>query len=77
MNNKEKILLRFAAHLSKLRKDKGYSIRELAAAAGLEYSQVQRIEKGKVNFAFTTLAALAQGLDMDLYTLLEEYKLPR
>lgn len=77
MNNKEKILLRFAAHLTKLRKEKGISIRQLAAASGLEYSQIQRIEKGKVNFAFTTLVALAQGLDLDVHILLEEYKIPR
>lgn len=77
MNNKEKILSRFAAHLTKLRKEKGISIRQLAAASGLEYSQIQRIEKGKVNFAFTTLVALAMGLDIDLHILLEEYKLPR
>ena len=77
MNNKEKILSRFAAHLTKLRKEKGISIRQLAAASGLEYSQIQRIEKGKVNFAFTTLVALAQGLDLDVHILLEEYKIPR
>ena len=77
MNNKEKILLRFATHLTKLRKEKGLSIRQLAASSGLEYSQVQRIEKGKVNFAFTTLVTLAQGLDIDLHILLEEYKIPR
>ncbi len=77
MSNREKILARFAAHLTKLRQEKGLSIRQLAAASGLEYSQVQRIEKGKVNFAFTTLIALAQGLDMDLTELLEEYKIPR
>jgi transcriptional regulator with XRE-family HTH domain len=77
MSNKEKILARFAAHLTRLRKEKGYSIRQLAAASELEYSQVQRIEKGKVNFAFTTLASLANGLDLDLADLLEEYKLPK
>jgi transcriptional regulator with XRE-family HTH domain len=77
MSNKEKILTRYAAHLTKLRKEKGMSIRQLAAAAGLEYSQIQRIEKGKVNFAFTTLVALCQGLDMDLHTFLEEYKIPK
>ncbi len=77
MNNKEKILLRFATHLTKLRKEKGLSIRQLAASSGLEYSQIQRIEKGKVNFAFTTLVTLAQGLDIDLHILLEEYKIPR
>ena len=77
MSNKEKILNRFAGHLTKLRQEKGLSIRQLAATSGLEYSQVQRIEKGKVNFAFTTLVALAQGLEMDLNELLEEYKIPR
>jgi len=77
MTNKEKILTRFATHLTRLRKERGLSIRQLAAAAGLEYSQIQRIEKGKVNFAFTTLVALAQGLDIDLHLLLEEYKIPR
>ncbi|TAJ49600.1 MAG: XRE family transcriptional regulator [Chitinophagaceae bacterium] len=77
MTNKEKILARFAAHLTKLRKEKGLSIRQLAAEAGLEYSQIQRIEKGKVNFAFTTLTALALGLGMDLDELLAEYKIPK
>ena len=77
MTSKEKILARFATHLTKLRKEKGLSIRQLAAASGLEYSQIQRIEKGKVNFAFTTLVALAQGLEVDFPTLLEEYKIPR
>ncbi len=77
MTNKEKILARFALHLTRLRQEKGYSIRQLAAASGLEYSQIQRIEKGKVNFAFTTLIALAQGLDLELPALLEEYKIPK
>ncbi len=77
MTNKEKILTRFATHLTRLRKERGLSIRQLAATSGLEYSQIQRIEKGKVNFAFTTLVGLAQGLDIDLHILLEEYKIPR
>jgi len=62
--NKEKILQKFAKHLTTLREQKGLSIRELAVRSDLEYSQVQRIEKGKVNIAFTTLCALAEGLDV-------------
>jgi transcriptional regulator with XRE-family HTH domain len=77
MNQKEKILSRLATHLTRLRKERALSIRQLALASGLEYSQVQRIEKGKVNIAFTTLIALAQGLEMDLAELLEAYKIPR
>ena len=77
MNGKEKILARFATHLTRVRRERGYSIRQLAAASGLEYSQVQRIEKGKVNLAFTTLVALAQGLDLDIHILLEDFKPPK
>ncbi len=64
MTQKEKILAKFANHLKKLREERGLSIRELAIRSNLEYSQVQRIEKGKVNIAFTTLLALADGLDI-------------
>jgi transcriptional regulator with XRE-family HTH domain len=71
MINKEKILVKFAKRLISLREKKGISIRELASRADLEYSQVQRIEKGKVNLAFTTLIALAEGLEMELSELVE------
>lgn len=74
MNEKEKILLKFANNLKKLREDKGLSIRQLAATSGLEFSQLQRIEKGKVNFALTTLVAIAQGLEMEVSELFEKIK---
>ena len=74
MNNKEQLLLKFAKHLTKVREEKGLSIRQLAASSGLEYSQLQRIEKGKVNFAFTTIAAIAQGMDIDIGELMRGFK---
>lgn len=75
MNDKEKILLKFGNHLKKLREEKGISIRELASSSALEYSQVQRIEKGKVNFAFSTLIALAEGLGLHVSELLSGLKI--
>ena len=75
MNDKEKILLKFGNHLKKLREAKDISIRELASLSALEYSQVQRIEKGKVNFAFSTLISLADGLDIHVSDLLSGLKL--
>lgn len=77
MNNKEEILMNFAKHLTKMRKSKGISIRQLAAASNLEFSQIQRIEKGKVNFAFSTLCALADGLEMDLPNLFDQFQYQR
>ncbi|GAB2842652.1 helix-turn-helix domain-containing protein [Ferruginibacter profundus] len=72
MNDKERILLKFANNLKKIRLGKGVSIRQLAASSGLEYSQLQRIEKGKVNFAFTTLIAIAQGLEVEVSELFDQ-----
>jgi transcriptional regulator with XRE-family HTH domain len=74
MNDKERIQLKFANHLTKLREGKGLSIRQLAASSGLEYSQLQRIEKGKVNFSLSTLIAIAQGLDIEVSELFEKLK---
>lgn len=71
MNKKEEILASFAKNLTRLREEKGWSIRELANRANLEYSQVQRIEKGKVNFAYTTLLALAEGLELSPFELIK------
>ena len=73
MNDREKLLLKFANHLTKLREAKGLSIRQLAAASGQEYSQLQRIHKGMVNFQFTTLVAIAQGLEMSVEELMEGF----
>jgi transcriptional regulator with XRE-family HTH domain len=71
MMQKDKILSRFARRLTSLREKQGISIRELASRSNLEYSQVQRIEKGKVNFAYSTLLALAEGLNISPSELLD------
>jgi transcriptional regulator with XRE-family HTH domain len=67
---KQKALLKFANHLNKLREEQDISVRELAARSNLEYSHVQRVLKGKVNLAFTTLLSLADGLDISTSDLL-------
>ena len=71
MTDKEKVLTQFASNLKKLREEQGISIRELAVRSDLEYSQVQRIEKGKVNIALTTVVALAEGLGISPDALLK------
>jgi transcriptional regulator with XRE-family HTH domain len=67
---KEKALLKFANHLNTLREEQGISIRELASRSALEYSQVQRVLKGKVNVALTTVISLADGLNISPSELL-------
>lgn len=71
MEKKDQIKLAFGSHLQKLRLTKSLSIRKLAGNSGLEYSQVQRIEQGKVNISLTTIFALAEGLDLDPKDLMD------
>lgn len=71
MERKETIKKAFGEHLQKLRTDKGHSIRALAGRSGLEYSQVQRIEGGKVNVALTSIYSLAEGLEVEPGELLK------
>jgi DNA-binding XRE family transcriptional regulator len=71
MDRKDIAMRKFGRRLAFLRRQKGFSQRELAAAAGLEYRQVVAIEAGKVNLLFTTILALAKGLEVTPDQLLE------
>ena len=71
MTPKEKALAKFGSHLRSLREGQGISIHELSARAGLEYSQVQKTEKGRVNLTLTTILALADGLNITPDVLLK------
>jgi transcriptional regulator with XRE-family HTH domain len=75
--DKDQIKIAFGEHLTRLRMERGLSIHKLAEASDLEYSHVQRIEKGKVNAALTTLTSLAQGLDMSLEELFSGFNAPQ
>lgn len=74
MESKEQILQRFAEAVIDAAKKKNLSLRKLAASSGLEYSQVQRIAKGKVNIALTTVMALCEGLEISPAELFSKFK---
>lgn len=73
MEEREQIQQRFATALLRAAEEKNLSLRKLAAASGLEYSQVQRISKGKVNLSLSTIVALAEGLEMSPIELFRYY----
>jgi transcriptional regulator with XRE-family HTH domain len=74
MESKEVKQERFGNAVLRAAEDKNLSLRKLAAASGLEYSQVQRITKGKVNLALSTILALAEGLEITPAELFSYYK---
>lgn len=75
--DKYPILEAFGRHLTQLRKERKLSIHQLANACDMEYSHLQRIEKGKVNLELTTIVAIAQGLNMPAKELLPEFQTPQ
>lgn len=52
----------FGNQLRKLRQDKGLSMRQLAAEADMEYSQLSKIERGVINTTISTVHSLALAL---------------
>lgn len=74
MDSKDNILQQFANAVLDSAKQRNLSLRKLAAASGLEYSQVQRITKGKVNPALTTIISLCEGLEVSPAELFNQFK---
>lgn len=71
MDRNAKALVKFGLHLAKLRQQKVLTIRELASRSQLDGRQISRIEAGKVNLHFSTILALARGLEISPEELLE------
>ncbi|MFA6275793.1 MAG: helix-turn-helix transcriptional regulator [Pedobacter sp.] len=78
MDWKAETKIRFANHLMSLLKayenanpNEKNSLRAFATRSGLESSHVQRIMKGKVDVAMTTIFSLAEGLKIKPKELLD------
>ena len=74
MGSKEINQQKFALAVLKAAENKDLSLRKLAAASGLEFSQVQRIAKGKVNLALSTIISLSEGLEITPSELFAYYE---
>jgi transcriptional regulator with XRE-family HTH domain len=64
-----KLLMALGKRVRKLREEKGISMRHLAADANIEYSQIAKIETGKINTTVTTADAIARALNIALEDL--------
>lgn len=59
----DNILLIFGNNLKRLRTEKGYSQRDLAANCNIDNADISRMENGLVNISLQTLEQLAEALD--------------
>ena len=63
---KEEFCARVGNRIRKLRLEKQLSIEKLALEAGMEYSQVSRIELGRINTSIYQIYQIAKSLDVTI-----------
>ena len=68
------VLQKFGAHLEKLRRERGLSLRELSYACSIDNSKISKIEKGLINITMITILDLAYGLEISPTELLNFHK---
>ncbi|MEJ7676834.1 MAG: helix-turn-helix transcriptional regulator [Segetibacter sp.] len=64
-------LKKFEENLRKLRENKSLTLRELSSACNIDYSNILRIEQGKINPTLTTIFELASALELNPSVLLD------
>ena len=64
-------LIKLGERLKMLRTSKNLTLEALAFSVEVEISQIHRIEKGKINPTYTTLLAIAAGLEISIEELVK------
>jgi transcriptional regulator with XRE-family HTH domain len=64
--SKEELCKRVGYRLRELRLDKGLTIEKLAHESGLDYTQISRIELGKINTSIFQLYNITITLDVPI-----------
>jgi transcriptional regulator with XRE-family HTH domain len=72
LHEKEVLKKKFGATIQALRKSKGLTLRQVAAACQLDNSKIAKIEDGKFNVSLSTIIELSRGLGVDASILLAD-----
>lgn len=59
--------------IKQARTEKKLSLRELAAICDVEHNTIHEIERGTLNFRFSTIIKISKGLEIPLYELLNPH----
>lgn len=71
INETSKLLLeKFGNHVRSIRVSKKLTYRKLATQCNIDFSNLRRIEQGKLNVTLITILELAKGLDVTASELL-------
>ena len=63
--------VKFGTHLKKLREEKGLSLNIFCFENDLNKGEISKIERGIIDFKFSTINKIAKSLDIPLYKLLD------
>ncbi len=69
MISAERLLIKIGEQIRYLRRERGVSAQDLAAACNFETSNMSRIEAGKTNLTVKTLYKIAYALDVSVADL--------
>ncbi|MBB5441043.1 transcriptional regulator with XRE-family HTH domain [Pedobacter sp. AK017] len=67
----EELILAIGKRIRTIRLQKGLTMEQVSANAGIEYRQVSDVELGKTNPTISTLYAIASALEVKLSALIE------
>ena len=59
------------ARVRKIRLSKGFTMEHLAFEVGIEYTQLSRIERGKINTSIFQLFLISRALEVNLAEIIE------
>lgn len=65
----KKLITAFGKHIRKLRQERKLSMRHLADLADVDYTQIAKVETGKINTTISTVYAIATALDVSIEDL--------
>jgi len=68
---KEELAIKIGCNIRKTRKAKNLTIKDLAFCADIEYTQVSRIERGKLNTSAYNLYIISKALEINISNLFE------
>ncbi|WP_126248858.1 helix-turn-helix domain-containing protein [Chitinophaga rhizosphaerae] len=68
------ILRLFGTNLRRIRKERGFSQRELSARCNVDNADISRMENGEINVTLRTLSQLADALEVAVLELLADRK---
>lgn len=63
------LLEQFGKRLKQVRKEKGKTQLDIEVATGINNGDISRIENGKTNIEFITIAKLAEALEVEMIEL--------